>query len=404
MRILISGASIAGPTLAYWLNRYGFDVTVVERAATLRKTGGHAVDLFRPAMQIVERMGVVDQVRAKTTGTDIMKIHRADGRPVALDLRKIFTAVSDNHVEIMRDDLSELLYNTTCSDVDYIFDDSISAIGDDGTVTFERSPTQRFDVIVGADGLHSNVRELVFGPESRFTTWLGAYLAILSVPNYLNLDSVMEVTVEVGRGAGIYSAAHMDDARGGFFLRPPRPLDYHYRDVEQQKQLLHDHFRDMGWEVPRLLAELDNTPSFYFDSITQLRLDTWSRGRVTLVGDAAYCPGPAVGGSTSMAVVGAFILAGELAAHSGDHAAAFAAYEREIGDYVRRSRGFALTAAKSLIPGSRFELWAMVNAIRLINVLPTSISRAAAKLNAKGVRLHDSFVVKDYAAFDRMPD
>lgn len=403
MRILISGASIAGPVLAYWLNRYGSDVTVAERTPSPRKTGGgQAVDLFRPAMRIMEQMGVVDEIRARATGTDTLVIRRLGGKPVTLDLRKLFTAVSDDHVEIMRDDLSEILYNTTSSDVDYLFADSITAIDEDGEVTFERSPAQRFDVIVGADGLHSNVRTLVFGPESGFTTWLGAYLAILSVPNHLELDGVMEMTVEPGRVAGVYSAAHMDDARAGFFLRTSQPLDYHYRDTEQQKQLLRNHFRDMAWEVPRLLAELDHTPSFYFDSITQLRLDTWSRGRVTLVGDAAYCPGPAVGGSTSMAVVGAYILAGELAAHAGDYSAAFAAYEAEIGEYVRRSRGFARTAAKTLVPAGRFEVWAMVNAIRLINVLPAPVSRAAAKLNTKGVRLHDSFAVKDYAAFDQM--
>ncbi|MFI6866595.1 hypothetical protein [Nocardia sp. NPDC050406] len=234
--------------------------------------------------------------------------------------------------------------------------------------------------------------------------WLGGYLAILSVPNYLNLDGVMKLTVDLRRGAGIYGVAHMDDARAGFFLRPPRQLDYHHRDTERQKQLLRDHFGDMGWEVPRLLSELDQTPTFYFDSITQLRLETWSRGRVTLVGDAAYCPGPAVGGSTSMAVVGAYILAGRLAEHVGEYARAFAPYEADMADYVRRSRGFAAAAAKSLIPVRRFELWAMVNAVRLINVLPTPISRAAAKLNNNGVRLHDSITVPDFTAFERTPD
>ncbi|WP_433715828.1 FAD-dependent monooxygenase [Nocardia sp. CA-084685] len=401
MHILISGASIAGPTLAYWLNRYGFDVTVVERAPAPRKTGGHAVDLFRPAMQIAQRMGVAEDIRAKATGTDRLLIHRPAARPVMLDLRKMFTAVSDNHVEIMRDDLSEILYNATCSDVDYIFADSITAIGDDGEVSFEHCPAQRFDVIIGADGLHSNVRALVFGPESRFSTWLGAYLAVFSVPNYLNLNGVMEMTVDVGRVAGIYGAARIDGGRAGFFLRPPQPLDYHYRDIERQKQLLREHFGDMGWQVPRLLSELEDTPSFYFDSITQLRLDTWSRGRVGLVGDAAYCPGPAVGGSTSMAMVGAYVLAGELAAHSGDYTAAFAAYEHEIGDYVRRSRRFAVAAAKTIVPARRLELWAMIQAVRLINVLPAPVTRAAAKLNAKGVRLHDSIVVKDYTPFDK---
>ncbi len=400
MRVLISGASIAGPVLAYWLNKYGFEVTVVERAPAPRKTGGHAVDLFRPAMQVVTKMGLLEAIRAKITGTDAIVIHRDGAKPVEVDLRKVYTALSDDHVEIMRDDLSEIFYDATRRDVEYVFADSISSISVDGDITFEHGAPRRFDVIVGADGLHSNVRSLTFGPESRFTTWIGAYLSVVSVPNYLRLDGVMEIAAEVGRIAGVYSAAHMDDARGVFLFRTAEPLNYHHRDVPTQKLLLGQHFGDMGWEVPRLLAELDDTPAFYFDSITQLRLDTWSRGRVTLVGDAGYCPGAAVGGSTSLAVVGAYTLAGELAAHAPDHSAAFAAYEREIGDYVQRSRTFAIAAAKKIVPAGRRDLWVLVRTARLISLLPASVSRAVAKLSEKGLRLHDTVTLKDYTRMD----
>jgi 2-polyprenyl-6-methoxyphenol hydroxylase-like FAD-dependent oxidoreductase len=279
MQILISGASVAGPVLAYWLTEYGFEVTVVERAPTLRKTGGHAVDLFRPAMQIVKKMGLLEQVRGKATGTETLVIHRAGAKPVTVDLRKLYTAVSDDHVEIMRDDLSEIFYDATRDNVEYVFADSITSISDDGEVAFEHGQSRRFDVIVGADGLHSNVQALTFGPEAGFSTWIGAYLSVVSMPNYLNLDSVMETIAEVGRIAGVYSAAHLDDARAVFLFRTPEPLQYHHRDAPRQKQLLREHFADTGWEVPRLLAALDDTGAFYFDSITQLRLDTWSRPR-----------------------------------------------------------------------------------------------------------------------------
>ncbi|MGH3632737.1 MAG: FAD-dependent monooxygenase, partial [Mycobacterium sp.] len=176
MRVLISGASIAGPVLAYWLARYGFDVTVVERAPALRKTGGHAVDLFRPAMEISAKMGVLSRIEACATGTTRLIIYRDNARrPVTVDLTKIFAAASDRHVEIMRDDLSEIYYDA--GDVEYLFGDSITAISPDGEVTFERAAPRRFEAVVGADGLHSNVRRLVFGDEAGLTRFLGGYLA-----------------------------------------------------------------------------------------------------------------------------------------------------------------------------------------------------------------------------------
>ncbi|HEY7051218.1 MAG TPA: FAD-dependent monooxygenase [Mycobacterium sp.] len=398
MRVLISGASIAGPVLAYWLAKAGCEVTVVERSPSLRKSGGHAVDLFKPAMQVVTKMGLLDAIRAKATGTDAMVIRLDSDKTVTVDLRKIYSAVSDNHVEIMRDDLSEILYAATSRSVDYVFDDSVKSISDDGEVDFEHSAPRRFDAVVGADGLHSNVRELTFGPESDFSTWIGAYLSVVSVPRGLARDGVMEVTPTVGRMAGVYTAEGMDDARALFLFRTPTPLDYHYHDVPRQKQFLRDVFGDMGAKTSRLLAEVDGTSAFYFDSITQLRLDTWSRGRVSLVGDAAYCPGAAVGGSTSLAVVGAYTLAGELATHTPDYSAAFAAYESGIIDYVRSSRTFAVTAAKKLVPASSFDLRVLIAVARWVGLLPTSVSRSLAKLNSMGLRLHDKFALKDYPA------
>jgi 2-polyprenyl-6-methoxyphenol hydroxylase-like FAD-dependent oxidoreductase len=399
MRVLISGASVAGPALAYWLDRYGFAVTVVERAPALRKAGGHAIDLFRPAMDIVERMGVLDRVLARKTGTDHLLMYReGHDKPVELEIRRLTTAISDRHVEIMRDDLSEVFYEATRDHVEYVFGDSIATISNDGEVTFDSGREDRYDLVIGADGLHSNVRRLVFGPEERFSTWIGAYLAVASVPNHLGLDGRMEGITGVGRMAGMYGAAHMSDARAVFLFRTPEPLDYHHRDVARHKRLLRARFEGMGWQVPRLMEEVDRTPAFYFDSITQLRLDTWSRGRVTLVGDAGYCPGPAVGGSTSLAVVGAYVLAGELAAYGGDHTRAFPAYEAEIGDYVRRSRAFAVNAARRLVPGSPFDLWALTRLAWLVGHLPAGVTRAAAKASGKGVRLHDSIALKDYSA------
>jgi 2-polyprenyl-6-methoxyphenol hydroxylase-like FAD-dependent oxidoreductase len=198
----------------------------------------------------------------------------------------------------------------------------------------------------------------------------------------------------------IYTAQPLDDARVVFLFRSKDELQYHYRDVVRQQELLCGVFAGMHPQVNRWLEEVDRTPAFYFDSITQLQLDTWSRGRVTLVGDAGYCPGPAVGGSTSIAVLGAYVLAGELARANGDYARAFAAYERRMGEPVHRSRAFARAAAKTIVPDSRAGVWALTRAGQLISALPSGLTRTIAKLNTKGARLHDSMPVPDYAGAD----
>ncbi|MCV7377793.1 FAD-dependent oxidoreductase [Mycobacterium alsense] len=399
MRILVSGASIAGPVLAYWLARRGFEVTVVERAPGLRKTGGHAVDLFRPAMEISAKMGVLPRIEELATGTDRLTMHREGRpRPTEIDLTKLVGIASDRHVEIMRDDLSEIYYDAARDDVEYVFGDSITAIEYDGQVTFEHSPARRFDVIVGADGLHSNVRRLTFGPEADLTRFLGGYLAVVSAPQGLANPGEVTGHIGVGRIAAIYTADHLDDARAVFMFRSNEPLDYDHRDTVRQKELLRGTFAGMHSQVDRWLEEIADTRAFYFDAISQLRMDRWSRRRVTLVGDAGYCPGPAVGGSTSLAVLGAYVLAGELARADGDHLRAFAAYELQMRGPVHLSRSFARGVARGLIPGSRAAVWALTRGVRLVSLMPGSLSRTLAKLNTRGVRMHDSMPVPDYSA------
>jgi 2-polyprenyl-6-methoxyphenol hydroxylase-like FAD-dependent oxidoreductase len=223
---------------------------------------------------------------------------------------------------------------------------------------------------------------------------VGAYLAVLSVPREVGVPGEMTGHIGPGRSASVYGARHLDDARAVFLFRSAE-LQYHHRDVERQKQLLREAFADLHPEVGEWLRYLDDERAFYFDSITQLREDTWSRGRVALVGDAAYCPGPAIGGSTSLAVLGAYVLAGELS-RDDDYVAAFARYESEMRDVVHASRAFALGAAKTLIPQSRAGVWGLVRGMQVVTSLPSWLVRPLAKLNSKGVRLHDSMPVRDY--------
>jgi 2-polyprenyl-6-methoxyphenol hydroxylase-like FAD-dependent oxidoreductase len=396
MDVLVCGASVAGPTLAYWLHRYGFRVTVVERAPGVRKAGGHAVDLFAPALDIIERMGLLDPVTEHRTGTQRITVRREGARrPVTIDVGRLMGAVSRRHVEIMRDDLGEILHTATRDDVEYVFGDSVASVSDDAEVRFERGAPRRFDLVVGADGLHSTVRRLVLGPESGFTRWLGAHLAVASIPNDRGLRDSMECLVGVDRLAGMYSARHMSDARALFLFRPESPLHLEHRDVPAQRRALRAAFAGLDGDVARLLDEADRAEAFYFDSITRLCLDTWSRGRVTLVGDAGYCPGPAVGGSTSLAVVGAFTLAGELALARGDHTIAYPAYERALGDYVRRSRTFAATMANRLIPCSQAQLWALTAGPRLLTAVPGPLVRAFTRRRGR-LGLHDTVTPRDY--------
>lgn len=398
MKVLISGASIAGPVLAYWLSRHGFDVTVVERSPALRKTGGHAVDLFRPAMEISERMGVLSDIEAHATGTTEMIIRRPGrSRPAHLDYLKIIGTMSDRHVEIMRDDLSEIYFNAGRDDVEYLFGDTITSISPDGDVAFEHNAPRRFDVVVGADGLHSGVRRLTFG-DNVSERFLGGYLSVVSVPKDLARDGEMTGYFKPGHMAGIYTADHLDDARAVFIFRPGQRLDYDYRDVERQKAQLCTAFAHTAPEVDRWLDEVPQTPTFYFDAITQLQMTTWSRGRVTLVGDAGYCPGPAVGGSTSLAVYGAYVLAAEMVRAGDDYAAAFAAYERTMRPPVEGSRKLAAVNAKTVVPMSNWGIRALVGTGRLISLLPLGVTQSLARLNTKGVRLYDTMPLPTWPA------
>ncbi|MFC4586428.1 FAD-dependent monooxygenase [Sphaerisporangium corydalis] len=369
-RVLISGASIAGPALAYWLRRYGFTPTVVERAPELR-TGGYKVDIRGAAVRVVERMGLMPGVRRLDTdmrgGT---YVDRA-GKTIATMDVKMFSMRAEGDAEIMRGDLSRLLHEATEDGVEYIFGDSITSVtdGDDGVkVTFERTEPRTFDLVVGADGLHSNTRALTFGDESRFIRDLGYYVSIFTIPNYLDLDRWELFFALPGRVTNVYSTGHGTDAKAAFFFSSP-PLDYDRRDQARQKALLAEAYAGAGWELPRLMSAMGTAPDFYFDTLSTVTMERWSKGRTVLLGDAAYCASPASGQGTSLALVGAYVLAGELAAAGGDHRAAFDRYEREMRGFVERNQKLA-DSIKMIVPRSRAQIWIQTRMVRLMPYLP----------------------------------
>ena len=397
--VLISGASVAGPVLAHWLRRYGFNPTLVEHTPSVRTgLGGHAVDLFGASVDVVERMGVLPQVLGARTRTELILFERDGQPPIALNMGEVATGMSIRHVEILRGELTKILSGAASDGVGYLFGDSIRRLDDDGdgvNVTFETADPRRFGLVVGADGLHSNVRRLVFGDEARFMKYIGGYFAVFTLPNYLELDGRMVVYNRPGRVVGMYPVHQSGEARAVFLFRRAEPLVYDHRDRNEQKKLLREAFADFGWEAPRLLAELDDAEDLYFDSISQIIMDTWSRGRVTLVGDAGYLPGPAVGGGTTIAVVGAYVLAGELYRTGGEPAVALRAYEDKMRDFVRLNRKFGITNVRRLIPATPMNVRLLHEAMRWMPRLPVRVQRLAA---ASRAGVFESFALEDYGA------
>ncbi|SRR6266571_7719822 len=396
--VLISGASVAGPTLAYWLCRSGFTPTVVEQTPALRAgLGGHAVDLLGRSVDVAEWMGILPKVLAARTQTELISLERPGKSSVEVDVSRLVAGISQRHVEIMRGELTSILHEATRDDVEYRFGDSIRTLQQDGDgveITFQHGPRRRFGLVVGADGLHSGVRRLTFGEEARFRHWLGGYLGVFTVPNYLGLEGRMVAYPAPGRTAAIYPVRQTGEARAVFLFRATEELHYDHQDLEQQRRLLREAFAERAWELPRLLAELEHASDFYFDSISQIRMPSWSSGRVTLVGDAGYCPGPAVGGGTALAVIGAYVLAGELRAAGGDPATAFPSYERELGELVRRSRTIGPTVMKTLIPRTPLQVWLTTQVLRLVPRLPATLQRRLSSFQGRPARALEAVALK----------
>jgi 2-polyprenyl-6-methoxyphenol hydroxylase-like FAD-dependent oxidoreductase len=325
------------------------------------------------AKEVARRMGLDQQIRAACTDTRGMSVvNRKNKRLAELRADQFEGDGMIAEIEILRGDLSAVLYGATKGDVEYVFGDRITELDETGNgveARFASGVRRDFDVVVGADGLHSSLRAMVFGPEAEFVHHLGYLLCFFTVPNRLNLDSWALGYSEPGRMAGVRSIRN-NKAAMAFLSIHAEPGGYDFRDTAGHKALLREQLAGMAWEVPWLLEQMDTADDFYFDTCSQTRMEHWSKGRVVLLGDAAFCPSPISGQGTSLAMIGAYVLAGELATSSGEHTAAFAEYERRMRGIVEATQKMGRDNAKRNAARNNFQLWVQRQLIRLMPYPP----------------------------------
>jgi 2-polyprenyl-6-methoxyphenol hydroxylase-like FAD-dependent oxidoreductase len=357
-KVLVSGASIAGPTLAYWLGKGGFEVKVVERAPAPR-AGGQAIDIRGPARTVMYEMGLLGEARAMRTHLKGMSMVDIDGKELSRTEERTMSAgrLNSGDIEILRDDLAGLLRKASEPVAAYVYGDAIAALDEDDAgvaVTFEQGAPERFDLVIGADGLHSNTRRLAFGDEPSLIRPLGVALAIFTTPNLLNLRYWQLAFRDATSGYMIYPARDNSELRVnlGFGLWP---ADDPRGDAAAQKELVAKRCAHLKGDIPRLIEAMAPAKDFYFGALAQIRMESWSKGRISLAGDAAYCPTPFTGQGASLALIGAFVLARELSRTPKDHASAFARCEARMRPFVRKNQDMVSLERREPIPDDVFD-------------------------------------------------
>lgn len=396
MKILISGAGPAGLTIAYWLKHYGFTPTVIERAPSL-PIGGYKIDVRGEALKVLQRMNIYDAV--VKAGTDMQRALLVDGNGKVINQMSgdAFGHRTGGDVEILRGKLCQILMNQN-SQIEFIFGDVIQSVSEFEKgihVEFQKSKARDFDLVIGADGIHSSVRRLVFGDESNYLRELGLYLCVYSIPNYLDLDRIEMQYSELGKVANIWSVRGDANAKACFgFVAPSNSVDFNHR--VQQEMLLKNAYKGIGWEIPKLLQMMPEATDFYFDAAAQISMDRWSKGRVILLGDAAYCPSPMSGQGTSLALIGAYVLAGELAAASGDYLAAWERYEEALRPFVKINQALGTEAAKVMRVQEKKNLTGWLTQ-KMMRVMPGKFIEFFLYLATRRIRLaSNSILLKEY--------
>ncbi|MBX8471852.1 FAD-dependent monooxygenase [Pseudomonas sp. RIT778] len=355
-KILVTGASIAGPALAYWLSRQGMDVTVVERAPAFRD-GGQTIDVRGAGREVVRRMGLEELIRANTTHEQGIAFVDRDNQTKAFIGVDAFDGDGPiAELEILRGELAKLLIQHSEDRVTYRFGDSIESIEDDGEqvhVRFEQGGEQVYDLVIVAEGMGSTTRNQVFGDEVKRRP-LDLYTAYFTVPRQPSDGQVMRWHNLPGGRCVCLRPDNLGTTRA-FLSFQQAPSGYEKLAQDEQKSLLKKLFADAGWETPRVLAALDDTTDLYLEAVGQVKMPHWSKGRIALLGDAAYCASPISGMGTSLGLCGAYVLAGELGRHA-DHRQAFAAYEALMRPFVAQAQSVPKFAPRLASPHSRLGI------------------------------------------------
>jgi 2-polyprenyl-6-methoxyphenol hydroxylase-like FAD-dependent oxidoreductase len=358
--VLISGAGIAGPTLAWWLLRHGFRPTLIERAPHPR-TGGYVIDFWGLGYDIAERMGLLPALAAEGYRVEEVRLVDSEGDRVGGFGVDVFRRLTGGrYVSIPRSALARLIFDAVTGRCETLFDNSIAALEQDPdgvTVAFDRGPPRRFDLVIGADGLHSVVRKLAFGREDRFETYLGYVVAAFEAEGYRPRDEGVYVSYsEPGRQAARFALRGERTLFLIIFTADEEVLGATH-DAWAQRAMLHSTFDDAGWECREMLAALDDADDLYFDRVSQIRMPAWSRGRVALVGDAAFCPSLLAGQGSALAMTAAYVLAGELARAGGQPEPALRGYETRLRGFIEGKQKAAAGFASSFAPRTHFGIF-----------------------------------------------
>ncbi len=354
--MLISGAGVAGLTLSFWLNKFGYDVSIIEMAGVLRRKGS-PVDIKGPAVPVAREMNVLASIRSREIRTQRVVFVDSEDRALAeVDPSQLHDEPGED-VEIQREDLIDILYESVKEEVRLIYNSSIVKVeqtDDQVNVVFTDGSEGSYNLLLGADGLHSNVRKIVFGSEERFTKFYGMYAGVVEIDEKYGEENSCTLFNESGKMAGIYN--FKGKANAILVFHSPDPVEYDHRNTDQKKEILYQFFSSGQWKIGRILETFRNAEDFYFDSIAQVRMNSWTHHRTALVGDAAYCASFLTGRGTSLAMIGAYELARALQESAGDHTLAFRKYEMRLRPLVKKYQSDIKGGALFLVPRTKLQI------------------------------------------------